>query len=378
MEICHQPGESGMRIGSSGYSWSRLWIVVALAGALPASALAQVQPPQGQQQRPAPRPFEPTQPGVHDPVIIKEGDTYYVFATGNGTPIIRSKDLVTWERAGQIFAETPSWIATAVPNMRGRSLWAPDVSYWNGKYHVYYSASSFGSQQSAIGLVTNVTLDSTRADYKWEDQGMVIQSITGVSTFNAIDPNLVFDENGVPWLNWGSFWGGIKMKRLDAATGKPSTEDTTLYSLAARAGTEATSNQTGGDHSIEGPFIVRRGDYFYLFVSFDRCCRGLESTYNVRVGRSAKVTGPYVDADGKVMTEGGGTLVLGTTGRVIGPGHNSILIEGDQYYLVHHFYDGDDNGRSKLQIRPLTWADGWPRAGEPLAPAPPRAPTTPQ
>jgi arabinan endo-1,5-alpha-L-arabinosidase len=100
------------------------------------------------------------------------------------------------------------------------------------------------------------------------------------------------------------------------------------------------------------------------------CCRGVRSTYNVRVGRSSKVTGPYLDRSGKPMTEGGGTLILEGAGRVRGPGHNSILTEGARQYIVHHFYDADDNGRSKLQIRPLTWSrDGWPVVGEPLAPA---------
>jgi arabinan endo-1,5-alpha-L-arabinosidase len=341
------------------------WLGMALALALPPGLAAQT-----------------GEIGVHDPVIIKQGDTYYVFATGNGVPILRSRDLKTWERGGRVFAQMPEWVATAVPAARG-SLWAPDVSFFNGKYHLYYSASSFGSQLSAIGLATNVTLDTTSADYRWVDQGIVVQSIPRVSTFNAIDPNLIMDADGEPWLNWGSFWGGIKLRKVDKQTGKLSTQDTTLYSLASRSGTEATSNQ-GADRSIEGPFIISRAvrdsagtsrTWYYLFVSFDRCCAGERSTYNIRVGRSEKVTGPYVDPSGRPMTEGSGMVVLSSHGRVRGPGHNSILIENDtSYYLVHHFYDGEDRYRSRLQIRPLTWVQNWPYAGDPITPPPPGNP----
>jgi arabinan endo-1,5-alpha-L-arabinosidase len=350
---------------------------------------------------------------VHDPVIVKHADTYYVFATGNGIPILKSRDLKTWESGGQVFQQMPEWVAGAVPAARG-SLWAPDISFYNGKYHLYYSASSFGSQQSAIGLATNRTLDPASPDYRWEDQGMVVQSVPRVSTFNAIDPNLVMDADGEPWLNWGSFWGGIKMRKVDRQTGKLSTLDTTLYSLASRSGTEATTNQ-GADRSIEGPFIVRRATtarptpqpprqqqqqpgqpqaqqppspqrppqpqqavppyYYYLFVSFDRCCAGERSTYNIRVGRSEKVTGPYLDPAGTPLTEGGGMMLLSSHGRVRGPGHNAILVENDtSYYLVHHFYDAEDGFRSRLQIRPLTWVQDWPYAGDPITPPPPGTP----
>jgi arabinan endo-1,5-alpha-L-arabinosidase len=355
----HQEPEVGMKLRSE-HPWTRLGMTLALVVALPAGLPAQT-----------------GEIGVHDPVIIKQGDTYYVFATGNGVPLLESRDLKTWERGGRVFAQMPEWVASAVPAARG-SLWAPDISFFNGKYHLYYSASSFGSQLSAIGLATNVTLDSTSTSYKWEDQGIVVQSTPRVSTFNAIDPNLIIDANGEPWLNWGSFWGGIKMRKVDKQTGKLSTQDTTLYSLAARAGTDVTVG-ANGQQSIEGPFIVRRGNYYYLFVSFDRCCARERSTYNIRVGRSQNVTGPYVDPNGKPMTEGSGMVVLSSHGRVRGPGHNSILIENDtSYYLVHHFYDGEDSFRSRLQIRPLSWVQDWPYAGDPITPPPPGTPAPPR
>jgi arabinan endo-1,5-alpha-L-arabinosidase len=320
----------------------------------------------GQQQ-----PQQPPDPlRVHDPAIIKQGDTYYIFSTGNGISMRRSSDLVTWEMLPPVFADLPEmlppWAAAEVPGVR--SIWAPDISFFNGRYHLYYSLSTFGSNRSAIGLATNRTLDPASPDYRWEDQGKVVESFSGVSTHNAIDPNVVFDERRQPWLNWGSFWGGVKMRKLDPNTGLTSREDTTLYSLAARISTEAAQGNNR-PRSVEAPFIVRRGEYYYLFLSYDRCCAGVRSTYNIRVGRSEEVTGPYLDEHGVAMTRGGGTLVLAGVGRVRGPGHNSILMEGEQYYLVHHYYDADDRGRSKLQIRPLIWKeDGWPVAGEPLFP----------
>ena len=116
------------------------------------------------------------------------------------------------------------------------------------------------------------------------------------------------------------------------------------------------------------PFIVRKGEYHYLFVSFDHCCRGVDSDYKIaRSSRSKSLTGPYVDRDGKTMMQGGGTLVLASYGHVRGPGHNAMLMETDGDWLVHHYYDADANGLAKLQIRPLLWADdGWPLAGEPV------------
>lgn len=300
----------------------------------------------------------------HDPAIIEHEGIYYMFTTGRGVGVRRSADLVRWENVGTVFAELPAWTREAVPAVRG-SLWAPDISYFSGRYHLYYSVSSFGSQRSAIGLATSRTLDPADAAYGWEDHGPVVRSYPGVSTFNAIDPNLALDADGQPWLSWGSFWGGIKMRQVNPATGLLSESDTTLYSLAARRGTEANMGPDN-DQSIEAPFIVRRGDYYYLFASYDMCCRGVRSTYNIRVGRSEAITGPYLDERGELMTRGGGDVVLASAGRVRGPGHNSVLVRGDEYFLVHHMYDSEDQGRSRIQIRPIMWIDDWPAAGLPL------------
>jgi arabinan endo-1,5-alpha-L-arabinosidase len=288
---------------------------------------------------------------VHDPTIIKDGDTFYLFSTRAGIAIRCSKDLVAWRLCGDVFAHLPGWAVSDVAGLRG--IWAPDVSYFNGKYHLYYSASTFGSNRSSIGLVTNQTLDPASDKFRWEDQGKVISSYK-TDDWNAIDPNIVIDEQGEPWLSFGSFWSGIKMRKIDAATGKLSTTDTKLYSLASRP----RSAELPG--AIEAPLIVRRGEYYYLFVSFDFCCRGVNSTYNIRVGRSKRVTGPYLDRESKDMMEGGGTLVIGGGKRWRGPGHCAILRDQTGDKLIYHAYDADARGVSTLRITSLAWEADWP------------------
>jgi arabinan endo-1,5-alpha-L-arabinosidase len=293
---------------------------------------------------------------VHDPCIIAAEGSYYLYCTGGGIAIRRSKDLVHWERIGSVFSDIPAWTGQEVPGARG--LWAPDISFFNGKYHLYYSVSTFGRNRSCIGLAVNDTLDPASPRYKWVDQGKVVESTPGKDNWNAIDPNIVLDERQRPWMSFGSFWSGIKMRRIDPLTGKLAAEEDRLYSLATRVSPPA----------IEAPFIIRRGEYYYLFVSFDLCCKRAESTYRIMVGRSKEVTGPYVDRNGKAMLEGGGTQILAGAGRVRGPGHNAVLIEGEKHWLVHHYYDAEENGVATLQIRPLRWdEEGWPVAGEAIA-----------
>ena len=167
---------------------------------------------------------------VHDPVIIRQGGTWYLFATGGS--IRRSQDLRHWSLCGRVFEKLPDWASREIPGVRG-GYWAPDISLYKGTYRLYYAVSTFGKNDSAIGLATNRTLDPDSPDYHWTDEGMVFRSHRE-DDFNAIDPNLAVDAQGGHWLNFGSFWGGIKMRRIDPQTGKLSDEDTKLYSLAAR------------------------------------------------------------------------------------------------------------------------------------------------
>jgi len=289
---------------------------------------------------------------VHDPAVIKEGDNYYLFSTRAGIAVRCSKDLISWRLCGDVFAHLPQWAVKDVQGLRG--LWAPDVSYFNGNYHLYYSASTFGSNRSSIGLVTNQTLDPTNDKYRWQDQGKILSSNPS-DDWNAIDPNISIDEEGQPWLSFGSFWSGIKLRKIDPATGRLLNTDTTLYSLASRPRT------TESPGAIEAPVIIRKNGSYYLFVSFDFCCRGINSTYNIRVGRSRRITGPYVDRDNKPMMEGGGTIVVTGGSRWRGPGHCAILQEKDGEKLVYHAYDASAHGTPTLRIASLIWdAAGWP------------------
>lgn len=286
---------------------------------------------------------------IHDPVMAQEGDTYYVFSTGSRIMMICSQDMTNWEFCGRVFEALPPWLLKAVPGVG--DLWAPDISFWQGKWHLYYAGSTFGSNRSVIGLATNVTLNQASPDYQWVDEGEVIGSTAG-DNWNAIDPNLAFDEKGQPWLAFGSYWSGLKLRKIDAQTGTLAADDSTLYPLATRF--EANG-------SIEAAFIIRHGDFFYLFASFDFCCRGVDSTYNVRVGRATTITGPYLDRDGKALLAGGGTRILVTYERWIGPGHNGIFQEGATTWFVYHAYDAKGAGISKLRIEALGWDEaGWP------------------
>lgn len=288
---------------------------------------------------------------VHDPAIIKAEDAYYLFCTGVGIPVRKSVDLVEWQMANpiRVFSKNPEWTQELIPG--STDFWAPDIVYYNDKYHLYYSVSTFGKNRSLIGLATNLTLDKEADEFEWVDEGVVIESVA-TDNYNCIDPNFALDADGNPWLVFGSFWTGIKMLRLDPDTAKPADDDPTLYALAQR------SVNSG---AVEAPFIIRKGDFYYLFVSFDFCCRGVDSTYHVMVGRSETFTGPYADRDGVDMLDGGGTQVTFPTERWRGPGHNSILQEGDSEYIVYHAYDANNGGMPTLRIDPLVWdADGWP------------------
>jgi arabinan endo-1,5-alpha-L-arabinosidase len=292
--------------------------------------------------------------GVHDPSMIWDGSRYYLFATGGTLGVRSSADIINWRTAGNVLSAVPSWVTSALGSNPG-SLWAPDISYFNGQFHVYYAGSTFGSNSSVIGLATTASLGSPT----WVDQGLVVQSKT-TDNFNAIDPNVSFDQDCAPWLAFGSFWSGIKMRKLDAATGKLATDDTTLYALASRP-------NNGG--AIEASSIVSHNGYYYLFVSFDACCKGVNSTYNTNVGRATKITGPYANKAGTAMMQGGADLLLATSGRYIGPGGGTAWQDGNTYLYAYHYYDGQDNGNSKLQVRPINFdANDWVTLGAPLFP----------
>ena len=298
---------------------------------------------------------------VHDPAIIRVGDTYHLFSTGHAgekagiIPWRTSKDLVHWTEEGPVFAQLPTWATERIKGTRG--LWAPDISYSNGEYRLYYSVSTFGKNRSAIGLAVTPTLDRSDPKFGWIDRGLVIESHPS-DDYNTIDPNLFHDDDGRQWMVFGSFWGGIKLTEIDPATGKLKDPKAPLQALARRP---------LDPDPVEAPFLIKRDGFYYLFISYDFCCRGTKSTYYTVVGRAKAIQGPYLDRDGKPLLEGGGTVVLHASQdpqkRWVGPGHNAILRDPGQDYIVYHAYDATRRGAPALRIQPLVWTkDGWPEA----------------
>lgn len=299
--------------------------------------------------------FDSKYPNTHDPVMACEDGVYYIYSTGMGIGVISSPDMINWERRGGVLQPIPQWAMDSVPAYKGHT-WAPDIQRVGDKWVLYYSCSGFGKNLSAIGVAFNKTLNPDSADYKWEDQGLVIKSTPRKTNWNAIDPNLIFDEDGSPWLTFGSFWDGIQLVRLAEDLKTPIGEPVTI---ARRNSPEALAMADG--NAIEAPFIAKRGDYYYLFVSYDFCCRGLSSTYKTAVGRSKSIEGPYLDKKGVDMCKGGGTLLVGETDRYAGVGHCSVYEYDGTWYMVAHGYDKQLKGASKLYLKKIAWKKGWPK-----------------
>lgn len=302
---------------------------------------------------------------VHDPVIAREGEHYYLFSTGLGNGPGRliasrtSTDMITWVRTKPVFDQIPAWALQAIPG--ATNLWAPDVSFVNGRWRLYYSVSTFGSNRSAIGLATNETLDPSSPNYGWRDEGLVLRS-TEESNFNAIDPNFIQDRDGRHWLALGSFWSGLKLFELDTKTGKPLAQRAQPIAIASRPA------PAGAPAPVEAPFIIEHGGWYWQFASYDYCCKGAASTYYTVVGRSKAITGPYLGRDGSSMLVGGGTMFLRADlpekQRFRGPGHPGLFRDRRRrWHVVYHAYDRENKGAPTLRIAPIRWdPEGWPNA----------------
>jgi autotransporter-associated beta strand protein len=293
--------------------------------------------------------------GAHDPsTIIQEGTNYYYYVTGQGIVARTSTNLTNWNNGTTVFSTQPAWTSTAVPGNTG-DFWAPDVIFRNNQYYMYYSVSTFGSQVSAIGLATSPTLNPTDPNYGWTDQQAVIQSTNG-SAYNTIDPSLLQNSDGTLWMSFGSFWNGIYLAQLNPTTGKL---------LAGTSITNIAENNSNNSNSyfngIEASYLLQHDGFYYLFENWGACCDGVSSTYNIRVGRSTSINGPYVDENGVALTAGGGSLFLASDGNQIGPGQFSFFTNGTQQEFGYHYYDGNTNGAPTEGIRDLFWtASDWP------------------
>ncbi len=302
---------------------------------------------------------------VHDPVIIREGATYHVFSTGigeGGQGIISSRtsrDLIAWKKGAPPFDRLPAWARAAIPG--ATNAWAPDISFVDGRYRLYYSVSTFGSNRSAIGLATSATLDPTAPGYGWRDEGPVILS-TPADDFNAIDPAFFASADGRQWLALGSFWTGLKLFAIDPATGKLLHPHERPRALARRP------VPAGAPSIVEAPYLFAHGGYHWLLASYDYCCKGAASTYYTVIARSKAVEGRYLGRDGSSMLAGGGTILLRADlqekQRFRGPGHAGHLRAADGTdFIVYHAYDRDRGGAPTLRLARLRWAaDGWPVA----------------
>jgi arabinan endo-1,5-alpha-L-arabinosidase len=285
---------------------------------------------------------------VHDPVMIKEGDRYYVFHTGKGVSVKTSTDKITWKRAGSIFSSTnlPAWHKTDIPAQDG-SLWAPDIYYHHGKYYLYYSVSAWMNFNSSIGLATNTTLDTTSPAYKWVDEGLVISYKNGGEGVNVIDPQFFLDKDGKAWLFYGSYQKGLRLVELNAATGKLLNDSPQLTTITTSLG--------------EGVFVIRGPEYYYIFASRGKCCAGMASTYQVVMGRSKTINGPYLNKDGESWVDNKYSLFLAGDSTEPGRGHNGFFTEGDTTFIVYHAYTRAANGVSLLNIKTVYIdKDGWP------------------
>ena len=272
---------------------------------------------------------------IHDPstVIFCEG-RFYTYGTG-GTSLV-SDDGWTWRRGAPL----------------PRRGLAPDVIRVGDKYFLYIAANS-GPTKADVNLLTNKTLDPASPDYKWEEGGVVASS-DGVEDCNAIDPGVFLDPNTKRlWLTYGSYFGYIRLVELDPKTGKRLNPQAKPSNIAINS---------------EASIMIYHDGWYYLLVTHGSCCRGADSGYNIRAGRSKKVTGPFIDNMGVDMLQGGGKLFAGSQDRVIGPGHFGLFDLGDgvERFSLHYEADLDRGGASVLDIRPLLWKDGWLAAGENL------------
>ena len=307
-------------------------------------------------------PFVTDTPMVHDPVMAFEDSTYHIFATGMGIQHMTSTDRKNWTVHTQpVMSVIPKWTHDSVPGFT-HHVWAPDIIKYHGKWWLAYSCSTFGKNGSTIGLLSTRELASNL----WDDEGCIVTSCEGRDNWNAIDPNFVIDDNDQPWMVWGSFWDGIQIIRLDTtmhvAKGEKPRTIARRYNPDFKPAEPNPTSEFAGPNAIEAPFIFKHNGWYYLFVSWDYCCRGSKSNYRVAVGRSKSVGGPYLDRKGIDMLYGGGNIFIeGDKKAFEAAGHCAAYHIGNEDIFISHGYSIAHKGASILIQRPISWtADGWP------------------
>lgn len=273
-----------------------------------------------------------------DPTIIKVGKTFYLYATEDirNTPIYKSDNLIDWEYVGTAFTDKtrPSIVA-------GGGIWAPDINYINGKYVLYYSQSVWGGEWTCgVGIAV-----SNKPEGPFKDLGKLFNS-KDIDVQNSIDP-FYYEENGHKYLFWGSLRGiyGIELSS---------------DGLSLKEGTE---KQKIAGSSIEGTYIYKHNNFYYLFASHGSCCNGASSTYKVVVGRSENLFGPYITKTGRTMLGGSYDVILKGNDFVAGPGHNAEFIHdknGDDWIIYHGFLKADPSAGRQVFMDKIIWDDGWP------------------
>ncbi len=286
-------------------------------------------------------------PVAADPTIIRASDGFfYLYVTQDNwsdghpdrlVPTFRSADLVHWSYVGDVFSLPPAW------KKGGGGLWAPDISFWDGLYHLYYAFSKWGDPDPGIGLATSASPTGP-----WEDLGRPVLLSSTIDVPNSIDPE-VWVEDGQRTLIWGSFHG--------------------IYAVSLSAdGTRPAGDKVRiADGRFEAPLLSRHGDFYYLYLSAGSCCEGTRSTYTLYVGRSQHLLGPYLDSAGRDLRYGGGDVVVYRNDAWVGPGHATIITDdAGTAWLIYHAMPAKDpvlpNGTNKRQgvMDAIQWQDGWP------------------
>jgi len=326
-------------------------------------------------------PFTRDQWHIHDPsrVVAVSDDLLMIANTGKAQEDGYKCGLETWImtpgdvdwRPGQcLLVSKPSWIDDELPGNDG-AFWAPTLL--NSTF-MYYSVASMDRDAQCIGMARAT---GKAPEQEWVDSGAPItcsfdpeSEADRTNEPNSIDPAVFADTSGSEPRQYLVYGGNrIWVTELNPANGRQikdnwwDEKDRTYHYLAKGPPSFDDPDET---EWIEAPFIYSYdspgvGKFYYLFVNWYGCCDGIDSTYEIHVGRSDSITGPYVDKSGVEMTGGSGSLLLQKEGRFIGPGHTGILEEGGRHWISYHFYDGDRDGLPWVDMRRLMWdVDGWP------------------